>query len=132
MAYSGTVTEDITTPDQRRSRTVIRVTQSLGIVIGGAYLILAYGRYPTLTGDFWFPAIAGLSAVVASLAATSRARLSYWLFLAAAFVTLLDLVGGYIHALFFLGSFMILGSLCAINEPDDEASHEMKRMMEDD
>ena len=131
MAYSGIVTEDISTPDQRRGRTVIRVAQSLGIITGGAYLILAYGRYPSMSGDFYFPAAAGVLALVAAGLATARARLSYWIFLAAAAATLLDLVGGYVHSLFFLGSFLILGSLCAINEPDDQSSLEMKNLMEE-
>ncbi len=131
MAYPVLMTEEFSTPDERRGRTVIRVAQSLGIIVGGAYLLLAYTRYPDLSGDFWFPAAAGGLGLVAAGVATARARLAFWIFLAAAFATLFDLVGGYVHSLFFLGSFLILGSLCAINEPDDEAARQLRSMMED-
>lgn len=131
MAYCGEVIEDTVIPDQERRRKVIRVVQSLGLMIGGAYLLLAWTRFPGFAPGFVFPAISSVLALIAAGVVTSRARLAYWLFLAACLVLLLDLVN-YVHALFFLGSFMILAALAAINEPDDQEAVSIRRIMEQD
>src|SRR5690554_2457445 len=94
-------------PEAHKRQTVIRIAQSAGIITGGAYLILAYTRVGDLGVQALIPGSAAALALLAAGLATVRARLSYWLFLAAGFMTLLDLADGYIHALFFLGSFMV-------------------------
>lgn len=124
--------ETVPTPDQSRRHRVIRIVQSAGLMIGGAALVLAWSRIPVFGWQLLVPAAGGVLAVVASITVTMRARLAYWLFLAAGFMALLDLADGYVHALFFLGSFMILGALAAINEPDDEEALTIRRLMEEE
>lgn len=118
-------------PQEQRSRRVIRVVQTLGLILGGAYLILGYGRWAAGIDYAWLSALSALLAITAAALATVRARLAYWLFLAASFLALLDLTS-YLHALLFLGSFMVLGALAAIYTPDDEDALTIRRMMEGD
>lgn len=124
--------DTVPTPDQARRHRVIRIVQSLGLMTGGAALVLAWSRVPVLGWQLAVPAAGGVLAIVAAVTVTIRARLAYWLFLAAGFMALLDLADGYVHALFFLGSFMVLGALAAINEPDDEEALTIRRLMEEE
>ena len=118
-------------PDVQRSRRIIRVVQTLGLILGGAYLILAYGRWTANVDYAWISGLSALLGIAAAVLATVRARLAYWVFLGAYFVALIDLTL-YFHALLFLGSFMILGAMAAINTPDDEDALTIRRIMEGD
>ncbi len=118
-------------PEEVRGKRVIRLVQSLGLILGGAYLILAYGRWTAGLDYAWLSGLSALLAVAAAVLATVRAKVAYWLFLAAAIAALFDLTI-YIHALLFLGSFMILGALAAIYTPDEEDEFTIRRMMTED
>ena len=117
-------------PEDRRLR-MLRVVQTLGIILAGAYLLLSFGRWRADVDYAWLGLLSAAVALGAAGLATVRTRLTYWLFLVAIFIALLDLTD-YVHALLFVGSFMILGALAALNIPDDEEALTIKRMMEDD
>ncbi len=111
---------------------MLRIVRSIGLIVAGALLLLAWLRSGQIGALALIGAAAAGVGLVASLLATVRSRTAYWLFLVAGFLALLDLVSGYIHALFFLGSFMVLGALAAINEPDDDESLTIKNLMNRD
>ncbi len=119
------------TPEEKRRLLIVRIVQSVGIIIGGAFLMLSYLRWPLIGSLAGIAAGAAALALVASALVTSRARLAYYLFVAAALVSIMDLVAGYPHAMFFIGSFLVLGAVSAIYAPDDEALT-IERLMEED
>ena len=120
------------TPEQRRRLLIVRIIQSLGIVIGGAFLMLSYLRWPLIGSLAGISAAAAVLALVASAVVTSRARLAYYLFVAAALVSIMDLVAGYPHAMFFIGAFLVLGAVSAIYAPDEDEALTIERLMEED
>ena len=132
MAYCGAMNQGLDDPAIARRLMGLRIVQSVGIIVGGADLILAWLRYQHVGALALFPAAAGLVGLLAAAIATSRSRAAYRLLLGAAALSLLDLVSGYVHALFFLGAFMIIAALAAINEPDDDEALTIRNIMEND
>jgi len=117
------MTEDQTDKNDllvKRRRVGLAIVRTLGLLFSGAAVLLAFQRLPlAFPGSPSWGLVGGALGITAAFAAPRRARLAYWLFLVAGAAHLLDLVSGYVHALLFLASCMILGGLAAINEPVD-------------
>lgn len=107
-------------PDPARGLRYLRWVQTAGFIVGGANLVLFWGRFQALGfGHAVYFGAAALAALVAASLVTTRARFAYWLFIAAAFASAIDMMQ-YAHAMFFLGCYLVIGSLSAILEPDED------------